>query len=152
MLLGEVRWPGRLAFDVAPGDHVVRVWIGGNPVDMEVEVVSEEEVLVIAGRTGVSVSDSAAPPPATTAVDVSMRVVGVPAVQLRLDDARHVVKAGADATFTLAPGTHKLSVRSADGTAVWSNGVLEVRGPAVVQLSEGRLPEVSGAAVFHAGT
>ncbi|MCB9683767.1 MAG: hypothetical protein H6738_19825 [Alphaproteobacteria bacterium] len=151
--LGELHYPGKAEFELPPGAHQVRVYVAGNPTDLDVVAAAGTTIHVLAGKTGVTTQTTGA---AASAVadqfEVSVRVVGVPAVQIRLDDGRQVVQSGPDTVLVLAPGQHRLSIRSADGTAIWSTGILEVHGKAVLQLSEGRMPEVSGGATFHAGT
>jgi hypothetical protein len=77
--------------------------------------------------------------------------VGRGAAQLRIDAKPHAVEPGRDLTLDLPPGAHPMSVRSSDGTVVWATGSLEVAPgePLVVQIGEGRMPEVSGAGAFN---
>ncbi|MCA9493364.1 MAG: hypothetical protein KC621_25710 [Myxococcales bacterium] len=151
--LGELHYPGKAEFRVPPGAHQVRIYVAGNPTDLPIDAVEGSTIHVLAGKTGVTTTTTSAAPGATAdQIELSVRVVGVPAVQIRLDDGRQVIQSGPDTVLTLAPGQHRLSIRSADGTAIWSNGILEVHGKGVLQLSEGRMPEVSGGATFHSGT
>lgn len=150
--LAQLHFPGKVEFPITAGHHDVRVYVAGNPTDLPIDARPGTTVQVLAGRTGVTAETVQSAPAATTdLVELSVRVVGVPAVQIRLDDERRTIQAGPDTVLKLPAGSHRLSVRSADGTAIWSTGILEVHGQAVLQLSEGRLPELSGGATFHAG-
>jgi hypothetical protein len=79
--------------------------------------------------------------------------VGGGSAQVRVDGARHHLSGGDRITLTLAPGPHAMSVRSQDGTSVWAAGTLSVSGgaPVIVQIAEGRMPEVGGPAKFDPG-
>jgi hypothetical protein len=145
--------PGEARFRVEAGHHRLSLWTNGTPTAVELDVAEATEARVLVGRTGVTTSTGpvAAPAPADV-VPVEFRVVGTPAAQVRVGDGRQVVQAGRAFTLALTPGPHPLSVRSEDGTAIWATGTLEVTGaPVVVQIAEGRVPEVSGSASFHAG-
>lgn len=152
MKVGQLWFPGQATWRVAPGKHLVRVYVAGTPQDHPVELVARAGRTFLVGRTGTTVSDTVAAAPASGPARVGLRVVGVQGAQVRIDGRREVLQAGAELALDLPPGPHALSVRSLDGTAVWSTGTLEVSGgPVVVQFSEGRVPEVSGGAVFHSG-
>lgn len=145
--------PSETRFQVEAGHHRLSIWTNGKPTDLEIDVAEGLEARVLVGRTGVTTSSGpvAGPDPAD-AVPVEFRVVGTPAAQVRVGDGREIVQAGRAFTLPLTPGPHPFSVRSADGTAIWATGTLEVTGaPVVVQIAEGRVPEVSGSASFHAG-
>lgn len=151
--LGQLWFSGVSSWKVAPGHHVARIYVAGTPDDHALDVRSGDALTFLVGRTGTTLSDSgSAAPVAAGPSRVGFRVVGAAAVELRVDDVRTLVKAGTEHVLDLPAGSHPLSLRNADGTAIWSTGVLEVTGgTAIVQLSEGRMPEVSGGAVFHAG-
>lgn len=151
--LGQLWFPGTATWKVAAGHHSARVFVGGSPQELALDLAAGESRTVLVGRSGVTVSESsAAPPVATGPTRVGFRVVGGAPVELRLDDGRQLVQVGVEHVVELTPGLHRLSLRNALGTAIWSTGVLEVTGgTAIVQLSEGRMPEVSGGAVFHSG-
>jgi hypothetical protein len=151
--LASLYAPGESRFQVEVGHHRVSLWTNGKPTDVELDVAEGQEARVLVGRTGVTTSSGPiSTPPAADAVAVEFRVVGTPGAQVRVDDGRHAVQSGRTFTLELAPGAHPLSVRSADGTAIWATGTLQVTGsPVVVQIAEGRVPEVSGSGSFSAG-
>jgi hypothetical protein len=151
--VGQLYFPGLATWRVAPGPHTVRLYVAGTPQDHPLTVEAGGTRTFLVGRSGTTVSDApTAPPAASGPARVGIRVVGVPAAQLRIDDRRELVQAGAELVLELAPGPHPMSLRNADGTAIWSTGVLEVGGGAIIlQVSEGRMPEVSGSAVYHSG-
>jgi hypothetical protein len=152
MKVGQLWFPGEATWRVSPGKHLVRVYVAGTPQDYPVELDARAARTFLVGRTGTTVSDTVAAAPVSGPARVGLRVVGVQGAQVRIDGRREVLQAGAELALDLPPGPHALSVRSLDGTAVWSTGTLEVSGgPVVVQISEGRVPEVSGGAVFHSG-
>lgn len=152
--LGQLYYAGQARFDVLPGRHRVRVYLSGQPTDTDVEVVAGVESRVLIGRTGVTVSRSdVAAAPHADVVSVEMRMVGGGGAQVRVDDQRYRIDAGGQVSVPLASGVHAVSFRSADGTVIWASGTLELAGGegVIVQLAEGRMPEVSGPGKFDAG-
>jgi len=152
--LAQLWYPGTARFDIVGGSHVVRVYVDGSPQDVNVDIHPGNETHVLVGRTGVSVTRSETQPPGPVdAVAVELRVVGGGAAQIRVDGERHRLSGGDRLTLTLQPGPHAMSVRSQDGTAIWAAGTLSLTGgtPVVVQIAEGRLPEVGGPGRFEPG-
>ncbi len=152
--LAQLWYPGTARFDIVGGSHVVRVYVDGNPQDVNVEVHPGHETHVLVGRSGITVT-KAEPPPVgdVDVVSVELRVVGGGAAQIRVDGERHRLSGGDRMTLSLAPGPHAMSVRSSDGTAIWAAGTLSLTGgaPVVVQIAEGRMPEVGGPGRFDPG-
>jgi hypothetical protein len=152
--LGQLYVPGEARFRLVTGHHLLRLYTNGNPTDLPIDIAEDQEARVLVGRSGVTTTTGPAPaaPDVTVPVPVEFRVVGTPGAQIRVGDGRHVVRSGAVFSLQLVPGSHPMSVRSADGTAIWATGTLEITGsPVVVQISEGRMPEVSGSAAFTGG-
>ena len=155
--LGQLWFPGKASFLIESGPHRLRVYTNGHPSDYDLAVEPEDTTWVVVGRTGITLDSLAGE--ATAEVDeaalvpVEFRAAGGGA-QLRVGEQRLMLASGERLGVELGPGDHPLSVRSADGTVVWATGTLEVgRGDRmIVQVSEGRLPEVSGAGRFHAGS
>lgn len=145
---------GKLQVDVPAGVRSLRVYTNGTPQDLEVVVPASGTLDVLVGRTGLSVDPSAtrSVPNEVPAGDVAVqvRMTGPIGARLYLDDKRFEVGAGSQVDLALPTGDHPLSVRNENGTVVWASGTLKVEGPdaVVVQLSEGRLPEVSGRGTF----
>lgn len=152
--VGQLWFPGSATWKVAAGPHHVRIYVAGQPTEHPVSTVADASYTFLVGRTGTTMSNTTtAAPAATGPVRVGVRVVGAQAAQVRIDDRRETVVAGQELVLELPTGTHPLSLRSAEGTAIWSTGVLELTGgPVILQVSEGRMPEVSGGAVFHTGS
>lgn len=151
--LARLHFPCEVKFQVQTGPSQLRVYTNGLPTDVPIDIREDEVTRVLVGRTGISMTtERPAAPAAEGPVPVEFRVVGGAGAQVRLDAGRHAVQAGTNVTLDLQPGPHPLSVRSADGTAIWATGTLQVHGgPVVVQIAEGRMPEVSGGASFQAG-
>lgn len=155
--LGQLFFPAEITYQVAPGPHVVRIYTNGNPTDVPVDLKVGVGARIIAGRTGISVAAPTDAPAAAVPVGpvpVEFRYVGNGGAQLRIDNTRpHSVQPGQDVKLDLQAGVHPMSIRSTDGTVIWASGSLEILAgqPIVVQIGEGRMPEVSGSGAFHAG-
>jgi hypothetical protein len=153
--LGQLYFPGEARFKIVPGEHTLRVYVNGNPTDVPLVLRAGERTRVLVGRSGVSleaaVADAAAPAAQPGPVAVQFRLSGGGSARLMLDGRPVALQGGAPVTVDLGVGSHPLSVRSTDGTAIWATGHLEVQGgdSLVVQVAEGRLPEVSGPGRFH---
>lgn len=153
--IAQLWYPGELRFEVVPGLRKVRLYVGGEPTDLPVTFKAGEAVTLLVGRTGISVEDPApvelATPDPVTSVAVEFRAVGEGA-QLRISGQRVLIEPGATVSVPLAPGEHHVSLRNRRGTVIWATGVLEVtsREGLVVQLSDGRLPELFGPGRFFA--
>lgn len=151
MKIGEMLVPSEISFEVPPGRHVLRVYVGGNATDVPLTLLSGQVERVLVGRTGISTATAEPPAASTGPQAVEFRMLGDIGARLRLDKLSQPVDAAHAWRVDLAPGGHPLSIRSADGTAIWATGELVVTGgaPIVVLLTEGRLPEVSGPATFR---
>jgi len=143
---------GTSMFDVRPGKRRVRVYTNGNPQDLVVEIMPTGETILIVGRTGITTGQrTAAENPTDAVAKISFRAAGDIASQIRLGKERFTVQPDTIYPLELAAGRHDISVRSADGTAIWASGVLTLDGgKVVVQVAEGRLPEVTGDGRFTA--
>jgi len=151
--LAQTYAAAELSFDIVPGDHLLRVYTHGQPHDVNVAIEPGKEVSVVVGRTGVSSEQVDAGPTASGSVPVEFRVLDGMASMIRIAGAKHTIPQGERLTLDLPVGTHPVSVRSADGTIIWASGRLTVDGgeSVVVQVAEGRLPEVSGDGRFDPG-
>jgi hypothetical protein len=152
--IAELFYPALVQFQVAAtGPQVVRVYVSGQPYDVPVQFAPKETSRILVGRTGVTVETQAADVPAEASgpVSLELRFVGGGGATVRLGSQPHKVGPGRGLSTTIPLGRHALSVRSADGTVIWAAGDLFVEGPLVVQIAEGRLPEISGAGRFVAG-
>lgn len=145
-VLAQLYVPSVLSVDLDGGTYEFIVFRNGNPETIRLEVPAEGTARMVVGEAGIT-----APPapkktedlPAETTVE--FRTVGTVAVMVQLPDERLRVSPGHAQTVTLPTGTHAMKVRSSDGTVIWARGELTLGGKdTVVQLSEGRGPEVSG--------
>jgi len=143
--------PGTVKFEILTGQRALSIYVAGQPANMPVEIQADKELHVLVGRTGISVSTLESEAVDATSVEVQLRVVGGGAVEVRLDGDRHRLSGGDKLALTLPAGPHAMTVRSADGTAIWAAGTLTLTGgaPVVVQIAEGRLPETSGPGRFE---
>jgi hypothetical protein len=144
---------GRLTINVLPGKRNIRVYTNGNPQDVVIEILPTGETLLIIGRTGITTGQ----PRQKTKVDpnavaqVSFRATRNTAAQIRIGTERYYLEPETVHPLEIPTGRHDMSVRSHDGTAIWASGVLTLDGGAVVvQISEGRMPEVTGDGRFTA--
>lgn len=149
--LGQMYVPSELRFELAPGPHVLKVYVGGVANDVPLQLVEGDVVRVLVGRAGITTSAAPATAVAAGPQVVEFRLVGPTDAKVRLDKLSQPLHAGRSWTIELPPGQHSLSLRSSDGTAIWATGELVVHGggPVVVVVTEGRLPEVSGPASFR---
>lgn len=141
--------PGSATVAVAAGEHTLRVDVGGRRFEgtFEAQPGAGEAVIVVASADAVTVQGTPLAAPASGDRAVRVSVVGVVPLMVVVDAARHVVAPGAGTLLTLTPGSHPVSVRSADGAEVYARGELVVglgAGEAALQLHEGRLPTAGG--------
>jgi hypothetical protein len=153
--LGQLYYPGEAQFKIVPGEHVLRVYVNGRPTDVPLVMRAGERTRVLVGRSGVSleaaVAEAGAPAAPVGPVAVQFRLSGGGGARLMVDGEPVALQGGQPVTIDLGVGNHRLSVRSVDGTAIWATGQLEVQGgdSLVVQVAEGRMPEVSGPGRFR---
>lgn len=155
--LAQLYKAGEVRLELPAGTRRIRVYTNGLPNDLDVVVPTGGEVHLMAGRSGLSVSTAALAAPVEVLADaripVQLRMADSIGARVHVDQQRIAVGAEAQVDLLLAPGKHAVSVRSDDGTVVWASGTLTVSGPGtvVMQLSEGRMPEVSGKGSFSTG-
>lgn len=152
--VAQVYLPSTIEFAAPQGDHELSVLIGGATTQLAISVPpAPDRAMVLIGRTGTTVRTAAKPAAVEVAlVPVEVRGAGPGTVQFRIDSERYQLENGATHALSLPTGEHPISVRSPDGTAIWAVGKLKLSSGdvVIVQVSEGRLPEVSGAGVFVA--
>lgn len=154
VVIGQLFTPGRLAIDTALGTREVMVVTNGQPRVLAIDVLSEGRTVVLVGRNGLTSSRMAERDDLTGDVPVQLRVAGSQDVLVTFDDERYRIDAYGTRDLSLPVGTHEMTVRSGDGHVVWARGRISLERPelTIVQLSEGRLPEISGpGARFHPG-
>jgi hypothetical protein len=129
-----------------PGRAVVtiQVWVDGSPHDVTIVVPHDGESTLIVGETGITTDTP--PRPKGEVGPVEFRVAGSTEVLLVVDDRKLRLGPNDVLRLDLSDGSHTISLRDASGTVVWAKGMLDVRQPrgVVVQMAEGRLPEVMG--------
>lgn len=145
-IVAQVFRTARLDVDAEPGEHELVLVQNGVPRGYPIEVPNEGRVMVMVGRSGVTTGQELVPEVLLDEVTVEFRTSDKQRVILVLDDQRIRLEPGRPTSLPLARGEHKVSVRSGDGTIVFANGTLDVngRGELMVQVSEGRAPEVAG--------
>ncbi len=153
--VGQLFMPARLEVVVEAGVRSVRVYTNGTPDDIDVVVPVSGSVNLLVGRTGLSIGKTAA---TTTAeervaagpIPIQVRMNDTIGARLTVGDKRYKVGAGQQLDLELIAGRYPISIQSHNGTVVWAHGTLVVDGPdpIVMQLSEGRLPEVTGKGSF----
>jgi hypothetical protein len=152
--IAQVFVPSSVEVAAPIGQHELTVLVGGTPSTFPLVVPPPpDRAVVMVGRSGTSVRSEARPVAAADhQVPLELRGTGPGPVQVRIAAVKYRVEAGATVGLTLAPGEYPVSVRSPDGTAIWATGRLTVSGGdvVIVQLTEGRLPEVTGAGSFVA--
>jgi hypothetical protein len=139
--------------NVAPGKRRLRVYVNGSPQEHPIEILPTGATLVIIGRTGITTGQRDALPPtdASAIAQVRFRAAGDVASQVRIDGKILRVQPEEISPIELVSGRHDISIRSLDGTAIWAKGVLTLDGgDVVIQIAEGRLPEVAGDGHFTA--
>lgn len=154
--VAEVWEPARIVTEVAPGDHLVRIYRQGTGTDLQISFAPGETVDLVVGRTGITSNAAAAQTssePEPTA-DVTVELRALEATQVRLGRERHVLGDGDERTLDLPVGSYPVSFRNPSGTVIWAKGqlVVEPGSRLVVQISSGRVPEISGAGRFDPGT
>ncbi|HMV66545.1 MAG TPA: hypothetical protein PKA64_06820 [Myxococcota bacterium] len=151
VVVADLYVPGLLRVPTEAGTHELLVTVDGRPHELRVAVHDDTPLLVLVGRSGVTLGETA-PAAAVAAAGpwgVRFRVSGRERLLVQVDGQRVVLSPGGGSTLQLGPGEHRMSVRSSDGTMVYARGVLQVRGgeELAVQVGEGSLPETSGAGV-----
>lgn len=150
-VVGQFFLPGRLEVPVEPGEHTLAVVREGKPEELPVRVPAEGAVVVV-GKTGTTLGAARVPdrPDPRAPVELEVRVSGNAPVQLRLGDQRFDLSPGRVVKLELPVGTHPFSFRNRAGTLIWAKGSLELEGgPVVMQVAEGRMPELSGDARIY---
>ncbi|TVQ91916.1 MAG: hypothetical protein EA397_08430 [Deltaproteobacteria bacterium] len=145
--IAQVYRRSRIHLDVPSGERRVNLLIGGNPTQLRLPIKDEEITHIVVGRTGVSTRREAVPDPQDEGVaQVEVRAVGREHLRLTIGDQTYRLAVGDQETLELPLGRHRAQLRSGNGQAIFATGVIELReaGTVVVQLSEGRAPEIVG--------
>jgi hypothetical protein len=146
MVVAQLYTGAQLSVKAPVGPHELVILTNGTPRTGKVDVPATGKATVMVGRTGLTTGQSASEPDADGTATLQFRVVGSRGVLVQLGDDRFRIDSNSQKGIVMPIGSYDMRVRSADGTVVWANGRLELSRavPVVVQLAEGRLPEVSG--------
>jgi hypothetical protein len=152
--LAQLYIAGKLEVPMSAGTHEVFITTNGIQRRMEVVVAEGEVARVLVGRNGLSGDLLARKPLPTDVTPTEFRATGEEGIEIRIGTQRVRVAPGAATVVDLVPGEHPCTMRNLDGTVIWARGTLHVAGPevVVVQLTEGRAPEISGEGSFSAST
>ena len=145
--VAQLFYPAHLEMAYPAGPlHLVLV-LNGNAKPLDIEIPEEGQAHLLIGRNGITTSNTA-PPSAIPAgpVNVQFRVPGQESLQIRIGNERHVVQPAAKLDLSLAAGHHPIEIRNGQGTTIWARGSLHIGlgDDVIVQLSDGRTPEVVG--------
>lgn len=149
----ELYRPGSLTITLPEaGDTVdLRVFVEGKPQELSLpHPGATGTAFVVVGKQGVSTPGATEPKPvASGPVTLTVEVNGHEPLRVQLGDQRQRLAPGARLELGLEPGEHKLVVSSGDGHVRWASGTLQLTGtesqvPLVLQLADGKLPEVHG--------
>jgi hypothetical protein len=142
--------PGVVRFSASPGTLAMVVYVDGDPQPVAVTVPATGAATVLIGRSGVTggvdVKVGAAAADAVVGpAAVEVRNSGARPVMVRVDGVAYTIDPRSPLSWSMPAGIYRFEVRDVAGRAVWARGRLQVGGgPVVVQVSEGRFPEVSG--------
>ena len=142
----KLLYSAQARFEHSPGKTQLTLLVNGKPKEIAVDIPETGSVRVIVGRNGISHTVDQTPVEAKEQTEVVFRALGSEPLQLRLGTKRHIVTPDAEFSTTLPTGRHPIEVRNLDGTLLWAAGQLELSGleQVIVQLVEGRMPEVIG--------
>lgn len=129
------------------GPHKIVVLTNGRARQLTADVSRSATAVVLVGRNGLTASTRLEPLPEEDGFSpVELRSVGSEEIIVEIGKKRYRLQPGARQTLSIPIGRHKMFVRSASGTVLWAKGqlVLTSSGPVIVQLTEGRMPEISG--------
>ena len=146
--------PGIVRLDWPAGPSSVAVLVDGTPHEVAFTMTETGTQTILVGKTGITTGQPPAAAVASTCTrKVEFRVAGATGMMLFVDEARHPLGPGDTLTLDLPDGDHRLALRDQTGTVIWARGALAVAGAgpdaAIVQLSEGRMPEGSDGARFQ---
>lgn len=148
--------PGVFSMRAEVGEHDVLVLTNGTPRPLKVDVSRTATAVVLVGRNGLTATARLEPLPEEEGITpVEVRVVGTEEVLVQIGKERFRLKPGAFRSLTVPVGRHAMRVKSSSGTVLWASGFLELTRtePVVLQITEGRMPEVSGSgSSFVAGS
>ncbi|MEM6926872.1 MAG: hypothetical protein AAF602_08100, partial [Myxococcota bacterium] len=124
--VAEVWEPAQVTVEVPPGSHLVRIYRGGTPADLDLTFPAGETIELVVGRTGITTNLADPEREPEPAGDVPVELRALEATQVRLGKQRLVLGDGEDQTLDLPVGTHPISIRNPAGTVIWAKGQLVV--------------------------
>lgn len=153
-IIGQLFTASRLSVDTSVGTREVTVVTNGQARVLAIDVSTSHKTVVLIGRNGLTSSNVAHTEDLTGDAPIELRAAGNQDVLVTIGDQRWHVDADGSMVVMVPVGQHAMTVRSGDGHVLWARGRIDLTRAAevIVQLSEGRLPEVSGTgAAFHPG-
>ncbi len=132
---------------VPTGPHDIMVVTNGRARQLTVDVSKTATAVVFVGRNGLTASARLEPLPEDDGVTpIQMRVVGSEEVVVQIAGKRHRIPPGSTLDLQIPIGRHAMALKNSSGTVLWARGHLELTrtNPVVIQITEGRMPEVSG--------
>lgn len=145
----QLSQPGKVEFDVADGEHKIVIMTNGYPNERTITIGKEPAHLLV-GRSGISFgkAEVVVPTQSNTGLSstIELRSTSRLPLMIYIGEEKHILAAKATKELEIAAGEHTISVRNDAGTAIFASGVIVTDGEhqVIVQLSEGRVPEVSG--------
>ncbi len=148
-VVAKLYQPGSLRVRVSEAPHELRVFVNGQATRQLIDMTHTESSVVIIGRTGISWPENILAVPVDPDVEiegrVSFRSVADEDVVVTIGRDRRTISPGEETEWVVGPGTHTMSLRNGGGTVIWVRGELHIDGDdAIVQLADGRMPEVLG--------
>lgn len=145
--VAQLYYPARLEIPRGAGPTQFTFMVNGAARKLTLDVPEKEVLQIIVGRNGITHSKMSHNETPAQPREVAFRATGRESVRIRLAGELRMVNPGEELILELAPGAHPFELRNARGTLIWARGMLNISGQSnvVVQMSEGRMPEVIGA-------
>jgi hypothetical protein len=145
----ELSQPGTAQFDIANGEHKLVIMTNGNPSERMV-TIGDTPAQLLVGRSGISIGEAEVVVRAQAETGLSstleLRSTSKLPLMVYIGQEKHVLPAKATKVLEVKAGQHSISVRNDSGTAIFASGAIVTDGEhrVIMQLSEGRVPEISG--------
>ena len=153
-IIGQLFTSSKLSIDTHTGTREVTVITNGQARVLAIDVTTTRKTVVLIGRNGLTSSSVAHTGDLTGDAPIELRAAGSQDVWVTIGEQRWHLDAYGSEVVLVPVGQHPMTVRSGDGHVLWARGRIDLTkaSEVIVQLSEGRMPEVSGTgAAFHPG-
>lgn len=143
--VAQIFVPSTLTLNVEPGQHDLLFMINGSPRETSLMVLDRPMNIVVVGRTGITTALTL-PEELNAVTAVEFRTTSNELLSVRVGDEKLSLPPGQVSSMSLDVGEYPMTVRGGGGTVVYGRGTLVISGAGhlVVQVAEGRMPEVSG--------